>query len=52
LLLVWFAVFLHGRPADESRTFGYHRVGVLAAFVNALTLVVLSAWILYESWLR
>ncbi len=52
LLLAWFAVFLHGRPADESRTFGYHRAGVLAAFVNALTLVVLSAWILYESWLR
>jgi cobalt-zinc-cadmium efflux system protein len=52
LLLAWFAVFLHARPADESRTFGYHRAGVLAAFVNALTLVVLSAWILYESWVR
>jgi cobalt-zinc-cadmium efflux system protein len=39
-------------PADESRTFGYHRAGVLAAFVNALTLVLLSIWILYESWLR
>jgi cobalt-zinc-cadmium efflux system protein len=52
LLLAWFAVFLHGRPADESRTFGYHRAGVLAAFVNALTLVALSAWILYESWVR
>ena len=52
LLLAWFAVFLHSKPADESRTFGYHRAGVLAAFVNALTLVVLSAWILYESWVR
>ena len=52
LLLAWFAVYLHGKPADESRTFGYHRAGVLAAFVNALTLVGLSAWILYESWLR
>ena len=52
LLLAWFAVFLQGKPADESRTFGYHRAGVLAAFVNALTLVVLSVWLLYESWIR
>jgi cobalt-zinc-cadmium efflux system protein len=52
LLLALFAVFLHAKPADESRTFGYHRAGVLAAFVNALTLVILSAWILYESWVR
>jgi cobalt-zinc-cadmium efflux system protein len=52
LLLAWFAVYVQKRPADESRTFGYHRAGVLAAFVNALTLVVLSVWILYESWLR
>ncbi len=52
LLLAWFAVYLQGKPADESRTFGYHRAGVLAAFVNALTLVLLSAWILYEAWTR
>ena len=52
LLLAWFAVYLQGKPADESRTFGYHRAGVLAAFINALTLVALSIWILYESWVR
>jgi cobalt-zinc-cadmium efflux system protein len=52
LLLAWFAVYLQGKPADESRTFGYHRAGVLAAFVNALTLVLLSIWILYESQVR
>jgi len=52
LLLAWFAVFCQKMPADETRTFGYHRAGVLAAFVNALTLVVLSCWILYESWVR
>jgi cobalt-zinc-cadmium efflux system protein len=49
LLLAWFAVFLQGKPADESRTFGYHRAGVLAAFVNAIVLIGLSAWILYSS---
>ena len=52
LLLAWFAVFCQRMPADETRTFGYHRAGVLAAFVNALTLAVLSVWILYESWTR
>lgn len=49
LLLAWFGVYLESKPADESKTYGYHRGGVLAAFVNALTLVALSAWILFES---
>src|SRR5258708_277667 len=49
LLLAWFAVFLQSKPADESRTFGYHRAGVLAAFVNAIALIGLTAWMLYES---
>ena len=52
LLLSWFAVWMQTKPADESRTYGYHRAGVLAAFVNALTLIVLSVWILYESAVR
>jgi len=52
LLLAWFAVYIQRKPADQSRTFGYHRAGVLAAFVNALTLVAFSGWILYESWIR
>ncbi|MGP8244180.1 MAG: cation diffusion facilitator family transporter [Bryobacteraceae bacterium] len=52
LLLAWFGVYLESKPADESKTYGYHRGGVLAAFVNALTLVALSGWILYESVLR
>jgi cobalt-zinc-cadmium efflux system protein len=49
LLLAWFGVYLESKPADEQKTYGYHRGGVLAAFVNALTLVALSAWILWES---
>jgi cobalt-zinc-cadmium efflux system protein len=49
LLLAWFGVYLEAKPADEQKTYGYHRGGVLAAFVNALTLVALSAWILWES---
>jgi cobalt-zinc-cadmium efflux system protein len=49
LLLAWFGVYLQSKPADEIKTFGYHRAGVLAAFVNALALVALSLWLLYES---
>ena len=52
LLLAWFGFYLQSRPADEVKTFGYHRAGVLAAFVNALTLVALAVWIFYESWQR
>jgi cobalt-zinc-cadmium efflux system protein len=49
LLLAWFGFYLQSRPADETRTYGYHRAGVLCAFINALTLVALSAWIIYEA---
>ena len=49
LALAWFAVFLQNKPADESRTYGYHRAGVLAAFVNAIILIGLTAWMVYES---
>ncbi|HKW98635.1 MAG TPA: cation diffusion facilitator family transporter [Bryobacteraceae bacterium] len=52
LLLAWFGFYLQGKPANETKTFGYHRAGVLTAFVNAVTLVVLAAWIFYESYQR
>jgi cobalt-zinc-cadmium efflux system protein len=52
LLLAWFGFYLQSRPANEVKTYGYHRAGVLTAFVNALMLIALAAWIFYESWLR
>jgi cobalt-zinc-cadmium efflux system protein len=52
LVLAWVGFYLQSKPADESRTYGYHRAGVLSAFVNALTLLGLSAWIFYESAIR
>ncbi len=39
------AVYFGARPATDEKTFGYQRAGVLAAFVNALTLIVLASWI-------
>jgi len=50
--LAWFAFYLQCKPPSETKTFGYHRAGVLSAFVNALALVVLAFWIFYESYER
>ena len=43
LLLAAFADSLQSRPANNVKTFGYHRAGVLAAFVNARPSVVCAA---------
>ena len=37
------------RPTDKDRTYGYHRFPVLAAYVNALTLLFIVAWIAVEA---
>jgi cobalt-zinc-cadmium efflux system protein len=52
LLLAWFGAWVQAKPADSVKTFGYHRAGVLCAFLNALTLVALSLWIFAESYHR
>ena len=52
LLLSWGAVYLQGRPPSARKTFGYNRAGVLVAFVNGLTLVLVSFYILYEAFKR
>src|SRR5450755_1045416 len=49
LLLSLFAVFMQSRPPSATKTYGYHRAGVLAAMVNALSLVVVSFFIFYEA---
>lgn len=49
LLLSWVAVMLSTRPANSTKTFGYHRAGVLAAFVNAGSLVVIAFIIFYQA---
>ena len=52
LLLSWVAIFVQTRPPSATKTFGYHRAGVLAAFVNALSLVVIAFYIFYEALVR
>jgi cobalt-zinc-cadmium efflux system protein len=52
LLLSWVAVYLHERPPSSTKTYGYSRAGVLAAFVNSLSLVVIACLLLYEAYER
>jgi cobalt-zinc-cadmium efflux system protein len=52
LALSWVAVFVQARPRSATKTYGYHRAGVVAAFINALTLVAIAFYIFYEAVLR
>ncbi|WP_112426257.1 cation diffusion facilitator family transporter [Thermogemmatispora tikiterensis] len=47
--LAWFAAVQAERPANARRTFGYHRVGILAALINAVTLIAIAVGILIEA---
>lgn len=52
LALSWFAIRITTRPANERKTYGYHRVGILVALINSSTLVLISLGIFYEAWQR
>src|SRR6201998_100569 len=52
LLLSLTAVYLQSRPPSSTKTYGYHRAGVLAALVNAVSLVAVSFFIFYAAFLR
>lgn len=52
LLLSLVAVYFQSRPASSTKTYGYQRAGVLAALVNAASLVVVSFFIFYEAFRR
>jgi cobalt-zinc-cadmium efflux system protein len=52
LLLSLIAVYLQSRPPSATKTYGYHRAGVLAALANAASLVAVSVLIFYEAFER
>ena len=47
-----FAITIARRPATPSKTYGYHRVEIMAALANGITLVLLALWIFYEAYQR
>ncbi|HEX8494223.1 MAG TPA: cation diffusion facilitator family transporter [Pyrinomonadaceae bacterium] len=48
LVAIWFA----SRPATPSKTFGYYRLEILAAWINGIALVVIALLICYEAYER
>jgi cobalt-zinc-cadmium efflux system protein len=52
LLISWFALRWAARPADRERTFGYQRAGILAAFTNAILLIVVAMILFWEAFER
>lgn len=47
-----FAITIAARPATLSKTYGYHRVEIMAALANGVTLVLVAAYVFYEAWQR
>jgi cobalt-zinc-cadmium efflux system protein len=49
LFLAWLAARMARKPADTLRSYGYHRVQILAAFSNGVFFIFLVGWIAYEA---
>lgn len=52
LTLASYAAYLATLAATETKTYGYRRAEELAAMINAVSLLVISGWILFQAWHR
>lgn len=52
LALAWLAVRFARRPADDARSYGYHRAEILAAFLNGAAMMALAWWVIFEAAMR
>lgn len=52
LVIALFAIKIGSRPADLRRTYGYRRLEILAAALNAAVLFLVAFYIMYEAWQR
>ncbi len=50
--LALFAIWMTSKPRNNSKTYGYYRVEILSALINAIVLIFISGFILYEAWQR
>ena len=50
--LSYFAMKISRRPADDKRTYGFHRTEILVALLNGLVLILISVYIFYEAYKR
>ena len=51
-IMALFAIVMAQRPATDRRTYGWHRVEILAALTNGVVLVVIALVILSSAWGR
>lgn len=49
VILAWFAQVLSRKPYTLKSTFGYKRAEILAAFINALALIGISVYLVFEA---
>ncbi|MBV9303606.1 MAG: cation transporter [Acidobacteriaceae bacterium] len=49
LLLAAVGLYLQEKPANQVKTYGYQRAGVIAAFLNASTLIIIALFIFLEA---
>lgn len=52
LFLAFIAIKIGERKADPGKTFGYYRTEILAAVINAVILLGISLYVLYEAYQR
>ncbi|MDP2421414.1 cation diffusion facilitator family transporter [Sediminibacterium sp.] len=50
--LALFAIWMSSRPRNEWKTYGYYRTEIFSALLNAVVLLFISGYILYEAWQR
>ena len=49
LVFSWYGILMAQKPSTAKRTFGHHRVGILTALVNSVSLVVIALLIFWEA---
>ena len=49
LIISLLAIIIASKKAPVSKTFGFYRTEVIAAFVNGITIILSIAWIVYEA---
>ena len=52
LALAWLGYWFAAKAPDDTRSFGFGRMRVLAAFVNGIALLALAVWIMVEGLMR
>ena len=52
MVISWLATRWAMRPPTAEKTYGYHRAGILAAFINSVLLTIVAFFLIYESILR